>query len=145
MKKFFLLISIASLAFSCNEHSKNSEAKAWTHPEDSAANKKTELNIDALTASPENFKLLLENDYVRVLEYNLNPGERDQWHTHPPKSSYVVSGGKLKVHLENGDSLVVDEISGTSQWMDYLGKHYVENIGDTQIKYVLTEIKSLEN
>ena len=52
-------------------------------------------SIDALTASPANFTLLLENEHVRVLEYVVLPGEQDQWHTHPPKVSYVLSGGKL--------------------------------------------------
>jgi len=28
--------------------------------------------------------------------------------------------------------------------MDYVGKHYVENIGNTTVTIVLTEIKSLE-
>lgn len=98
--------------------------------------------MDALTASPDNFKLLLENENVRVLEYVLKPGEKDIWHTHPPKSSYVVSGGKIKIHLENGETHVVNEQAGTASWMKALGKHYVENVGDSEIKIVLTEVKS---
>lgn len=100
-----------------------------------------ELNIDALKASPKQFKLLMENSKVRVLEYTLKPGEKDEWHTHPPKSSYVVSGGKLKVHLENGETIIADEKSGTASWMDYVGKHWVENIGNTSVTIVLTEVK----
>ena len=102
-------------------------------------------DIDALKASPENFKLLLENDHVRVLEYTLKPGTKDQTHTHPPKSSYIVSGGQLKVHYENGDSLTFDDIAGAASWMDHVGKHYVENIGTTEIKIILTEVKSMAN
>ena len=44
-------------------------------------------SIDAATASPDRFKVLLENQHVRVLEYVLLPGEQDQWHTHPAKVS----------------------------------------------------------
>lgn len=102
-------------------------------------------DIDALKASPENFKLLLENDHVRVLEYTLKPGTKDQPHTHPPKSSYIVSGGQLKVHYENGDSLIFDDKAGTASWLDHVGKHYVENIGTTEIKIILTEVKSIAN
>ena len=43
----------------------------------------------------------LENENVRVLEYVLEPGERDQWHTHPAKVSYV-RGGELRIHLADG-------------------------------------------
>ena len=102
-------------------------------------------DIDALKASPDNFKLLLENDHVRVLEYKLKPGTKDITHTHPPKSSYIVSGGQLKVHFENGDSSIFDDKAGTTSWMDHVGKHWVENIGTTEIKIILTEVKSIAN
>ena len=42
--------------------------------------------IDPLAVSPDSFKLLLENEFVRVLEYQLQPGDKDNWHTHPAKS-----------------------------------------------------------
>lgn len=104
----------------------------------------SKLNIDVLTASPANFKLLLENEHVRVLEYTLKPGEKDTPHTHPAKSSYVVTGGKIKVYLENGETIIVDEVTGTASWMGYTGKHYVENIGNTTIKIIITEVKSMK-
>lgn len=104
----------------------------------------SKLNIDVLTASPANFKLLLENEHVRVLEYTLKPGEKDTPHTHPAKSSYVVTGGKIKVYLENGVTIILDEVAGTASWMGYTGRHYVENIGNTTIKIILTEIKSVK-
>ena len=97
--------------------------------------------IDALTASPGNFKLLLENEHVRVLEYTLAPGQRDEWHTHPPKVSYVVSGGKVRVTTEDGKSFVADEEAGTASWMGALGRHFVENVGTTTVRVVLTEVK----
>jgi beta-alanine degradation protein BauB len=102
------------------------------------------LNIDGLKASPANFKLLLENEHVRVLEYTLKPSEKDTPHTHPAKSSYIVSGGKIKVYLENGETLIFNEKAGTADWGDYVGKHSVENIGNTTVTIVLTEIKSLQ-
>ena len=102
---------------------------------------KSEENIDAVQVSPDKFKILLENENVRVVEYTLKPGEKDNWHTHPPKTSYVISGGKLKIVLENGESLMVDEKTGSATWMEHLGKHYAENIGDSTVTILLTEIK----
>ncbi|CAN5455276.1 hypothetical protein BH10BAC2_BH10BAC2_25380 [soil metagenome] len=107
----------------------------------SSGNASKQVYIDAVKASPGIFKILLENEHVRVLEYSLKPGEKDAWHTHPAKSSYVVSSGKLKVYLENGETILADEKAGTVSWMDYVGKHYVENIGNTTVTIVLTEIK----
>jgi quercetin dioxygenase-like cupin family protein len=143
MKKILLPVLLCFL-LSCNQNNKPDGANTiLTDP----VSKNTAIqpgDIDALTASPANFKLLIENQYVRVLEYTLDPGEKDQWHTHPAKSSYVVSGGNLKVFLENGDSILSNETAGTALWMDHVGKHYVENTGSTRVKIILTEIKSLE-
>lgn len=99
-------------------------------------------DIDALTASPANFTLLLENEHVRVLEYVLLPGEQDQWHTHPPKVSYVLSGGKLEVHLDDGTFFLADEKTGTADWAGVRGKHYVKNVGATPVRILLVEDKA---
>lgn len=98
--------------------------------------------IDALTASPANFILLLENEHVRVLEYVLLPGEQDKWHTHPPKVSYVLSGGKLEIHLDDGTSFLADEKTGTANWAGVRGKHYVKNVGSTPVRILLIENKA---
>lgn len=103
--------------------------------------KQKELSIDPVKIAPEIFKVLLENEHVRVVQYSLHPGEKDKWHTHPAKSSYVVNGGKLKVYLKNGETILADEKEGTASWMDYIGEHYVENIGNTTVTIVFTEIK----
>jgi quercetin dioxygenase-like cupin family protein len=149
MKKLFSLFTFCYFISSCNQNSASTNDKDIITFNDSI--KKLQsiksdtsiLNVDAIKNSPANFKLLLENEYVRVLEYSLKPGEKDATHTHPAKSSYVVSGGKLKVYLENGEVVIANEEAGTASWRNYVGKHYVENIGNTTLKIVLTEIKSL--
>ena len=101
----------------------------------------TELNIDVVKASPDNCKVLLENDQVRVIQYTLKPGKKDNPHTHPPRTSYVVSGGKLRVYPEGKKPIEFDEVTGQSEWGEYAGKHYVENIGKTTFIAILTEVK----
>ena len=88
----------------------------------------TKLNIDPVKVSPDKFKIVMENEHVRVVQYSLKPGEKDNWHTHPPKSSYVLSGGKLKVFLENGETITADEKAGTASWTDYVVTYYVEKL-----------------
>lgn len=150
MTKIISLIAICCLISSCNQNPNSTQDKDLSASKETIKNFKpikddtTKLNIDGLKASPQNFKLLLENEYVRMLEYSLKPGEKDTPHTHPAKSSYIVSGGKIKVYLENGETLIFDEKAGTAAWSDYVGKHYVENIGNTTVTIVLTEIKSLQ-
>ena len=98
--------------------------------------------IDAVAVSPDRFKVLLENPHVRVVEYVLLPGERDQWHTHPPKMSYVVSGGTLRITTDDGKSFLTEEKAGSATWMDTLGRHFATNVGKTPVRIVLVEIKS---
>jgi quercetin dioxygenase-like cupin family protein len=97
--------------------------------------------IDAVKASPANFRLLLENERVRVVEYSLRAGERDQWHTHPARVSYVVSAGTVKVNTADGKSMVFEEKVGDTNWSEPAPRHFVENIGPTPVKTVLIEIK----
>lgn len=98
--------------------------------------------IDVVTVSPDKVKVLMENEYVRVLEYTLAPGEKDNPHTHPPKSYYVVDGGTLRVYPEGGQPFDAEERKGNVEWGDYVGKHYVENIGTTTVKLLVTEVKA---
>ncbi|MEO7922820.1 MAG: hypothetical protein ABIR30_04025 [Chitinophagaceae bacterium] len=132
---FLFVLTIILMGSGCNNSNKPGKQDM------DLAKKDTVVNIDPVKILPDKFKILLENEHVRVVQYSLKPGEKDDWHTHPAKSSYVVSGGKLKVHLENGEIIFADEETGTASWMDYVGKHYVENIGNTTVTIVYTEIK----
>lgn len=102
-------------------------------------------HIDPTKVSPEKYTILLESEHVRVVEYVIKPGEKDAWHTHPPKVSYIVSGGKLRITPEGADSFVVEESSGNAAWMGALGRHFAENVGTTPVRIVLVEIKSLSD
>ena len=125
----------------------STEGKRLITSGDTLQNKKpakpeaTGMDIDAVKASPGQFKILLENEYVRVVEYSLKPGEKDSTHTHPPKTSYVISGGMLRIYPENEKPFDFEEIKGAAEWSGKRGKHYVENIGKTTVTILLTEIK----
>lgn len=98
--------------------------------------------IDAVTASPAQFRVVLENEHVRVIEYEIAPGQRDPWHTHPPKVSYIIAGGALRIHLQNGESFEVTEETGATHWAEALGVHSAENIGTTPVRVLIVEVKS---
>lgn len=100
--------------------------------------------LDPVKISPDFYKLKFENEHVRVIEYEIEPGEVEKWHTHPTKLGYVISGGKLKITTDAGDSFVVEEKAGEVRWMNAVGKHRGENVGDTTIKLVVVEIKAAD-
>ena len=97
--------------------------------------------VDGLISSPDNFKLLLENDHVRVLQYTLLPGALDHWHTHPPRVGYVLSGAKIRVTEADGSTHDYDEKTGDNYWADFSPLHDTLNIGATPYIALLVEVK----
>jgi quercetin dioxygenase-like cupin family protein len=99
--------------------------------------------IDPVSVSPDMYKVLLENDYVRVVQYTIKPGETDKPHTHPAKVSYVVNGGTLQINL--GDSsFVTTDPSGEATFRGAVPRHTAANIGTTPVTIVLFEIKKID-
>jgi quercetin dioxygenase-like cupin family protein len=97
--------------------------------------------VDGLVSSPGNFKLLLENDHVRVLQYTLLPGARDHWHTHPRRVGYVLSGAKIRVTEADGSHEDYDEKTGDTYWGDFSKLHDTLNVGTTPYIALLVEVK----
>ena len=97
--------------------------------------------VDALVSAPGNFKLLLDNDQVRVLQYTLLPGARDHWHTHPPRVGHVLSGAKIRVTHADGSHEDYDEKTGDTYWGEFSPLHDTLNIGTTPYVALLVEVK----
>ncbi len=61
---------------------------------------------DALTADPRSYRVVLENDRVRVLEYKSRPGLGvcgQGMHYHPAHVTVSLTGAKLKVTTPDGN------------------------------------------
>jgi quercetin dioxygenase-like cupin family protein len=145
MKKLILMTLLGATFCSCNQDNKSISQSVENTSIDSVSDiQKPTENIDIVQTSPNQARVLMENEQVRIVEYFIKPGDKDVWHTHPPRSSYVVAGGKVKVYTENAEPKISEVKTGTSSWADQGAKHYVENVGDTDIKIILTEIKSLD-
>ena len=104
--------------------------------------------LDALIASPQHHKLLFENEFVRVLDTNIAPGEITNIHTHQfPSSSYFLSWSHFIRYDEKGkvlvDSRTLSKIPspGSDLWSEPLAPHALENIGDDPLHVISVEIK----
>jgi quercetin dioxygenase-like cupin family protein len=97
--------------------------------------------IDPVAVSPEMYKVLLENDQARVVEYTIRPGERDQPHTHPPKVSYVLAGGTLRITPDGGSPFTSVDSTGKAVWMNAVPRHFAANIGAAPVRIILVEIR----
>ena len=97
---------------------------------------------DPVPVSPDRYRVLVDNTDVRVVEYVLQPGQRDEWHTRPARVSYVMSGGTLRITRADGTSAVADERQGTAQLMNTSGRYFATNVGRTPVRIVVTEVKN---
>lgn len=103
--------------------------------------------LDALSAAPENHKLLFENDSVRVLDTIIEPDRVTPLHTHCwPATLYVLSSGDFIRRDENG-VVIFDSrnsaplLQGAALWISPLPPHTLENAGKTEIRIIAVEIK----
>jgi len=50
---------------------------------------------DAVKVAPDVYKVLFENEKVRVLEVEMEEGSGTEMHSHPDTLIYIISGGKV--------------------------------------------------
>jgi quercetin dioxygenase-like cupin family protein len=100
------------------------------------------LAQDALKAAPEHYKVLVENEHVRVIENTLKPGEKDGVHTHPSGWYYVTKPGLMKIGHPDGKTEMWEAKEGEAGWLKAEAPHTSENVGKTTMGFVLVEVKS---
>ena len=83
----------------------------------------------------------LDNDRVRVLEAVLQPGEKEQPHSHPACVIYVIGGGRIRNHAADGKVTEAEVKAGDVVYRDPV-THWAENIGATAVHLILVELKS---
>ena len=95
---------------------------------------------DPTKVAPDQYKLLFENDRVRVLEVRTKPGETVPTHSHPDHLGYCVGPAKIKITNADGKSEVADCKDGQVLWMAAV-THSAENVGTTDLRIVVVELK----
>jgi beta-alanine degradation protein BauB len=96
---------------------------------------------DVMQAAAKAYKLLLENDQVRVMEIRLKPGEKAPMHNHPNSHVvYVVKDARFKLAFPDGKSSEFELKAGQTLWMEP-GPHSAENIGNSDGHNLVVELK----
>ena len=91
--------------------------------------------------SPDIYKVLLDNDDVKVLEVTFEPGQSDIMHDHNPVTFYLVEGGKAQVTLPDGTVNEREISTGFTGHNTDKVRHQVKNIGENTIKIILVDHK----
>lgn len=98
------------------------------------------MELDPVDTNPSHYKVVLENESVRVLEYTDEPGDVTTPHTHPDSVMYTLSAFRRR--LTSGDTIrEVDLPAGMTTWVP-AQEHYGENIGETPTHVLFVELKT---
>lgn len=101
---------------------------------------------DPVRHQPGAFRVVLENEHVRVLEFNSRPGMAVcgiGMHSHPPHLSVVLTAGRVRIRTPDGKLVTTDETPpGLVFWSD-AETHEVENVSGRDMRSLIVELKSL--
>lgn len=100
------------------------------------------MAMDPVEANPENYRVVFENNRVRVLEYTDSPGQRTKVHNHP--DSVMITASAFRRRLSsNGKDMDVELPTGVARWLP-AQTHSGENIGDTDTHTFFVELKEAD-
>jgi quercetin dioxygenase-like cupin family protein len=95
---------------------------------------------DPLTADPKHYKVLLENDQVRVLKIKYGAHEKSVMHEHPDAVAVFLTDNNATFTSPDGTSAPASRKMGDVMFTP-AGKHLPENVGDKPFEVVLVELK----
>lgn len=99
------------------------------------------LPPDPTVTDPDKYKVILENDQVRVIDYHDRPGESTKQHHHRPFMLYVLSPFRRKLTFPDGTTKEREFKTGEVFWMNEQ-THVGKNVGTTESHALLVEPKS---
>jgi len=97
------------------------------------------MDLDPVATNPEHYRVVFENERVRVLEYLDEPGAATTPHAHP--DSVMVTLSSFQRRLSTGDrTLDVELPAGRASWLP-AQEHSGQNTGSTPTHVVFVELK----
>jgi hypothetical protein len=98
---------------------------------------------DAARVQPAAYKVTLDNEHVRVLEYTSRPGMGvcgQGMHSHPAHLTVVLTDSKVRVKLPDGRTIAGANRAGDVFWSE-TETHEVENVSGRNVRALLIELK----
>ena len=97
------------------------------------------MSGDPTETDPDKYKVVFENDRVRVLEYRDKPGARTSPHRHPDSVMYTLSAFERRL-LHGDQHRDVRMEAARVNWIA-AQEHSGENIGSTDSHVLFIELK----
>jgi quercetin dioxygenase-like cupin family protein len=100
-----------------------------------------EQSLDPLVVNATMEHVKLENSHVRVIEGVLQPGDKEEMHSHPAFVTYVVAGARIRNNFADGKVVEAELETGDVLWRDPQ-THWIENIGTSTLRFIVVELKN---
>jgi beta-alanine degradation protein BauB len=100
---------------------------------------------DAAKVQPQSYRVALENDKLRVLDYNSRPGMGvcgNGMHSHPAHLTVVVTGGSVHIKTPDGKAVEQRDIPVGAVFWSEAETHIVENISGSDMRTLIIELKT---
>lgn len=102
---------------------------------------------DAAQIQPQSYRVALENEHVRVLDFTSRPGMGvcgNGMHSHPPHLSILLTEGAVRVRTPDGKVEEQHNLPlGTVFWEPAV-THDVENLTGTNMRSLIVELKNVK-
>jgi len=99
---------------------------------------------DPTETDPDKYKVIFENDRVRVLEYRDSPGQRTAAHYHPDYVLYAMTSFRRKLTFPAEDKSGVRDLQAGDVMWGNAQVHIGENVGGTDTHVIMVELKEPE-
>ncbi len=96
---------------------------------------------DPVKVAPKNFKVVFENDQVRVLRSTVGPHEKLAMHEHPASVVVSLTDGNGRSTLADNKTRDSRTKAGDGRWAA-AEKHAYENLSDKAGEAILVELKA---
>ena len=96
---------------------------------------------DPTVVDAKHYKVMFENDQVRILKITYGPKEKSVMHEHPNAVAVFLTDGQIKFELPDGKSEDAAVKAGQAMFTAG-GKHLPQNVGDKPFEVVLVELKT---
>ena len=95
---------------------------------------------DAVAVAPHVYKVVTENDRVRVLDASAKAGDKTEMHNHPALVAVAIADGNYRFTSPGTDPMEVELKAGQAMYFDAV-EHETEFLGPGEGKVILVELK----
>lgn len=98
------------------------------------------MDYDAVSIAPDVYRVIFENERVRVLVVTAEPGTKSPMHGHPDSVMHALSDASIVVTSEHGEGHAAEVAAGATFW-NAATTHSVGNVGSGNLHFIRVELK----